>query len=107
MNSFEVKSKYIYSCLKKLEASVPKSYNVHFKVTGHFIKRLSERYEDDFYRGVHALVECLEKNICLVIYYLNLDCALPERGRIDFDEYTICGNVLNGEYVLTTFIKRN
>ena len=100
------KHTFLNDSLKQIAAPYFKNYGVRIFSTKHFFQRFNERYENNFNRGVIELLECIDKNVCLVIYYINLDTILPERGRIDFHDYEIRCNVIDGALVLSTFVKK-
>ena len=99
------KRQFLYNMLQEICKNYPKQFHIKIDFTNHFIDRMVERYEGDFYRGALELTECLDKNTCLIVFYLNVDGILPERGLIEFNQYQVRGNVMNGVYVMSTFVK--
>lgn len=93
------------SHLNKFASKFDAVYKLKFKVTDHFIDRILERYEGNFERASKELLEAINKNLPIVIYYMHLDILLPERGKIEVGEYEIRGNVYNDRYVLNTFVR--
>lgn len=103
-----LKRKLILNALNQnIAEKYPSHLNIRFGVSNHFIDRLSERHDGNFDRAFFEVIEAIETNICLIIYFIHLDCVLPDRGRIRHDDFEIRGNVIDGRYVLTTFIGKD
>lgn len=95
----------ILKALHALEATYPKQFNVRLGASRHFVDRIYDRADTNPFSLMLRVIEAINENICLVIYYTHLDSYLPERGEIAFDDYVIRGNVINGRYVMQTIFR--
>jgi hypothetical protein len=91
--------------LHRLSNSYPRRFNVRLAATKHFVDRVFDRTDTHHFDLTLRVLEAVNDNICLVIYYLHLDTALPNRGEIKFDDYVIRGNVIDGCYVMQTIFR--
>lgn len=103
--SAKIQTSDLYGYLRKLSDGIPLEYRVEIKPSKHFLDRISERH-DGLFNMIHDVLRIVQYNYPLILYYTKLDTVLPDRGRLESDEYVICGDVVDNVYVLRTIYRK-
>lgn len=97
---------YLNENLKRITTAMPDSFRVNIKASKHFIDRVKLRSDESIFATYLDILECVEYNYPLILYYSELDTILPERGRLESDKYVLCGDIINEEFILRTLYQK-